>query len=404
MSSIDTKKSLSDEERGKLVEQIRSAAQGAGLRALVSVDPANIAHATGLVFPYPEQYAEPRIGLVLPTNKIMDPVLICPPEWRQLASQQDWKGAQVICTVHQGKPLESLANALVLALRSAGFSLAQIGYEENDLPLPIYNNLKDALVGAEFIPSGNLWRELRMVKTSAEVRMLEEAARQGDRALVSALNHSEGCVQDSLSYSMWEFTERIRVHVGEFGGSATGHVVALQGEEMSLYTRPPRGVLKPGNPLRAEFTNHHHGYWSSSARTVHIGAASPEFTAAYRQNIELKRLVVSYLRPGSVCASIHQAASDHARAAGIPLCEEFAVGHGVGRSEREAPYLAPTDQTVLKPGMVLAVGAYTRGPQGEMICSKDTYVITETGSRLLSWYRDWDSRLYALVGITARHG
>jgi Xaa-Pro aminopeptidase len=138
-------------------------------------------------------------------------------------------------------------------------------------------------------------------------------------------------------------------------------------------------------------------------RTLFIGQPDSEFARAYRDNIFLKNKALQALRTGVSC---HQVFSEVVRASqesGIDLWQEPGIGHGVGLAEREAPYLCPSDQTILKPGMVLALAVYTFGPQRELICSKDTYVITESGTRLLSWYRNWDM-LYCLNGNTARHG
>jgi Xaa-Pro aminopeptidase len=114
-------------------------------------------------------------------------------------------------------------------------------------------------------------------------------------------------------------------------------------------------------------------------------------------------VAINALRPGVACNAVFQLISNTAQEAGIDFCAEPGAGHGVGVSEREAPYLVLDDETILQAGMVLVLAVYTFGPQRELICSKDTYEITETGSRLLSWYKNWD-KLYTVIGDTARHG
>jgi len=52
--------------------------------------------------------------------------------------------------------------------------------------------------------------------------------------------------------------------------------------------------------------------------------------------------------------------------------------------------------------MVVAVDVLTTGPGKELIHSKDVYVVEEEGSRLLSWYRNWD-RFYEVTGFRAAH-
>ena len=88
---------------------------------------------------------------------------------------------------------------------------------------------------------------------------------------------------------------------------------------------------------------------------------------------------------------------------GIPFWQPAGVGHGVGTSEREAPFLSPEDETVIERGMVVVIAVYSLGPAEELLCSQDTYEITAEGSRLLSWYKTYDD-LYEMIGTTARHG
>ena len=45
---------------------------------------------------------------------------------------------------------------------------------------------------------------------------------------------------------------------------------------------------------------------------------------------------------------------------------------------------------------------HLKGPENEIIHDKDVYVITEKGSRKLSWYRDWD-KIYAITGFRSVH-
>jgi Xaa-Pro aminopeptidase len=132
--------------------------------------------------------------------------------------------------------------------------------------------------------------------------LLEEAARQMDRGFVSGFNHMEGCALDTLSYSLWEFTERIRVHVGEFGGSATGHLTTMQGADMQFYTQPPVGNFVNGNLVRSEATSHHYGYWASGGRTFFVGQPTSNAKKAYADNIALKQFAVRLLCPGAVAA------------------------------------------------------------------------------------------------------
>ncbi len=283
-----------------------------------------------------------------------------------------------------------------------GLSQARIGFDASRMPVAIMDALRQALPGVRWQACDEMLRALRIVKTSAEQHLLEQAARQADRGIVSALNHTEGTV-DAVSYSLAEAAERVRVHVGEFGGSATGHLGAVQGTDAQHYHVAPHGSLAEGNLLRFDLTNEYRGYWSSAGRTVSIGQPTEAERQAYRENLSLKTVAIEKLRPGVTGQDVFGAVAAMADREGIRLLKGAGIGHGVGTSEREAPYLDGHDLTQLRPGMVLALDILTYGPHQELIRSVDTFVVGDQGPRLLSWYRNWD-RLYAVVGVTARHG
>ena len=123
---------------------------------------------------------------------------------------------------------------------------------------------------------------------------------------------------------------------------------------------------------------------------------------AYRQNLALKAVARDLLVPGNRCDHVFAAVLSAAKRSGSTLWEEVGVGHGVGVSEREAPYLQPGDPTALESGMVITLDVNTLGPCGEIIHSKDTFELQPEGARLMSWYRNWD-RLYHVMGFRSAH-
>jgi len=134
-----------------------------------------------------------------------------------------------------------------------------------------------------------------------------------------------------------------------------------------------------------------------------VGSPTPQQAQSFSDNLVLKNTAVELLKAGNSCSQVFNQVKETAQINGISLWEEAGIGNGIGTSEREAPYLNQTDQTVLQEGMVIVLSVCTYGPEREIICSKDTYEITSGEPRLLSWYKNWD-KLYKLFGNTARHG
>jgi len=393
-------------EKTLLEEKIRAAVAQSGLDGIIALDPGNFTYLTrGVVMPFAGQDIT-LPSLVLCGAQETADCIVCPVELNDLAGPQGWTGGLVTYSINDGQPPAGLAGAAAQAVSEAKLDNGtKLGFDSEFIPAAVFQALQTALPQVEFCDAGPLLKELREVKTEGERRMIEIAARIAERALVSALNHCEGNVLDSLNYYLWEFGERIRVHVGEFGGSMAGHLSVMQGEK----ARYPYALLepserfKPGSFVRSEWTSHNYGYWASSGRTTFVGPANADSESRYKDNLQLKKVAVNQLKPGVTAAQVFSAVEDESVRTGIPFRRESGAGHGIGTSEMESPYLDGFDQTVLREGMVIVIAIYTYGDQGELICSRDIYEITSDGCRLMSWYKSYED-LYCMYGSTARHG
>jgi Xaa-Pro aminopeptidase len=88
--------------------------------------------------------------------------------------------------------------------------------------------------------------------------------------------------------------------------------------------------------------------------------------------------------------------------AGIDLIGEHGLGHGIGVSPVEPPFLDPADSTELREGMVLVLTPTVKGPEGELVRSYDTVIIGKNGPRLVGWYKDWNTPYKAVKSY--QHG
>ena len=392
---------FSSAEREEVLEKLKAIIIKNDLDGLILSNPDNFTYATGVVLPYAQQYPHKLVMAIISRDEKNHAVL-CEPDWVDLVKDQGWDG--IILTYSFEK--NGSYNTLIEKLKeySARYlpSNARIGVDDDLWPQKLYETIRTD-IEFQWIPITQNFEYIRMIKTKAELRLIEEACRHTDRAIISALNHSEGNVHDPLGYDLWEFTERIRVHVGEFGGSGTGNLVTLQGDEMGLLYKTPEGMFIRGNFIRSEVTNHHRGYWSSGGRVFVVGHSSQEQMNTYKEYISLKNAAVEWLTAGRKCSEIFDHIDQISTQDGINILLEAGMGHGVGVSEREAPFLSHDDDTVLQPGMVVVLAIYLKTVRGELICSKDTYEITDHSPKLLSWYKNWD-QLYTLFGDSARHG
>jgi Xaa-Pro dipeptidase len=396
---------LTREDKSQIILRAKQAIADEALDAVIVVGGSNITYLTGgVVLPFTDQASVISAAVFVTAQPEGDLFFSAPDLASVVSGQSDITVVEILPFTGGGSP-EVLAGRLVGELKRSGFTRGQIGFDGDFFPQALVSALGKASDAIHWTDCSDFLSRLKMIKTAAEIKLLTQSCRIADRAIVSALNHTEGNVSDNLSYHLWEFTERIRVHVGEFCGSATGHVVAVQGKNARQLHRIPgqHEMIESGSLIRCELTSHHCGYWADSSRTVMAGHASAAYQQAYADNLVLKKTAIEKVKPGVSCGELFDQVAETAWQHGIRLYAEPGIGGGVGTAEQEAPYLVPGEPTIIEPGMVITLGPYTLGPDDELICSKDTYEITSHGARLMSWYRNYD-HLYEMIGSSARHG
>jgi Xaa-Pro aminopeptidase len=370
-----------------------------GSDALLVAGHPNFAYVTGVVLPFAPHFPDRKAIAVL--TRAGEGCILCPLDWEQSVRDQGWKGKIVKCREEWGAGSSSFVDCLGSIARKQNLQKGRIGLDSSALPARFVENVKESLPSVDWVPCDAFLGELRLTKTPAEVNLIETASRHSEIGIIGALQHMEGSLEGT-GYTLSEFTERVRVHVYEAGGSGVGLMATMRGAEGKAWFSLPHGKFQEGDFVRIEVTNHVHGYWSNACRTVVIGRPTEGQLNAYKGNLRLKKAAEGFCRPGVSCREIVEEVARTAQREGIDYCPQFGLGHGVGTSEREAPYLHTEDRTILKPGMVVMLSIYSHGMQGELICSKDTYEITSKGARLLSWYKNWD-RLYCVTGFRSAH-
>lgn len=383
----------------ELKTKIHDAIESHGYEVVVAVGVDNFTYISGVVLPFAANYPDRKAVIVKTKNE--QSCVICPFDWSGAINDQGWKGNIVTYDENEDMPPRAIIKCLTNVLSDLGLEEGRVGLDVSRASRLFVEALGQSMSHIDWVPCDNMFRDLRIVKTKAEVELLEMAAKQAERGIIGALNHLEGTI-DVPGYTLSEFSERVRVHIAEFGGSGTGHLATMQGVDIQLYYAPQCGKFSRGNLVRINVTNHYRGYWSNAGRMAIIGEPTDEQAESYNDNLVLKATAAEMLKPGVRCSEVFEEVEKRAAKEGIKFWREVGIGHGVGVSHREAPYLSGHDGTLLQPGMVLVLDLYTYGPHRELIHSKDTYEIVEDGCRLMSWYRSWD-RLYAVTGFRASH-
>ncbi|MCW4049874.1 MAG: Xaa-Pro peptidase family protein [Candidatus Bathyarchaeota archaeon] len=383
----------------QLEAKIKTAIEECDCDAVLAFGVDNFNYLTRTVLPFAEHYPTRKAVALFPKDGA--PVVVCPYDWSEAVMDQGWRGEVVVYDENEAMGDETIVKSLEQLLVSLGLDKKKIGIDATRVTKGLIDSVSKKLPGAQFEPVDPMINDLRIIKTPGEISFIEQVCKKTDRGIIYALMHLEGVVENP-GYTIAEFTERIRVHVNENGASGVGLLNSAPGSDGQIYYTPQRGWIKNGDLLRMDISAHYMGYWTNIGRMAVTGRPTSEQESAYEDNLKLKKAALEMLKPEVTCNEVYAHVVRAAEKQAIGFWKEAGIGHGVGASHHEPPYLNLTCSTELKPGMVLALDIYTYGPRQELIHSKDIYVITEEGNRKLSWYRSWD-KLYAVTGFRATH-
>ena len=125
-------------------------------------------------------------------------------------------------------------------------------------------------------------------------------------------------------------------------------------------------------------------YKSDLTRVLVTGRISPKLERIYRVVLRAQLKAIAAIRPGVVAADVDGIARAVIGEAGFGRYFGHGLGHGLGLQVHEAPRLAASSRTVLKPGMVVTVepGIYLPGWGGVRI--EDDVLVTRAGHEVLT--------------------
>jgi len=257
----------------------------------------------------------------------------------------------------------------------------RLGFEEEATLVSLYHGLGEALGDAvALVPVGELVSELRLIKTAAEMALIERAVAITDAAYeaVVATMHPAQTEREVA----WALERALR----ERGAEALAFpiIVAAGANGAFAHHEPGDTPLGEGVPITIDMGAQVAGYAADLTRTVILGEPTAQAREIYRTLQRAIDVTEENLRPGMTGAEIDALARDVITAAGFGDYFGHGLGHGVGVRVHEAPSAAKGIETPLRVGATLTIepGIYIPGWGGARI--EDLIVIEEDGARVLS--------------------
>lgn len=143
-------------------------------------------------------------------------------------------------------------------------------------------------------------------------------------------------------------------------------------------------TIEDGDMVVLDFGGIKDGYGSDTTRTVHVGDPSEEEREVYEIVRRAQQAGVEAVCSGVACQEIDRAARQVITQAGYGQYFIHRVGHGIGLTTHEPPYMVEGETQPIESGMCFSIepGIYLRGRFGVRI--EDIVVATDDGYRRLN--------------------
>jgi Xaa-Pro aminopeptidase len=140
-------------------------------------------------------------------------------------------------------------------------------------------------------------------------------------------------------------------------------------------------TIEEGDMVVLDFGGLKDGYGSDTSRTVHVGEPTDEEREVHDIVRHAQQTGYEAVRPGVACQDIDRAARRAIADAGYGEQFIHRVGHGIGQTTHEPPYMVEGETHPLEPGMCFSIepGIYLSGRFGVRI--EDIVAVTEDGGR-----------------------
>ena len=264
-----------------------------------------------------------------------------------------------------------------------------IALEYNHIPALVRNyvyTLIDEKLVKDVTP---LISEMRMIKSLEELKIARHAGQVANAMMQAAKNIMADSVPEyevALSTSAAgtkKASEILNQHYPNSRMSPNIHFLQIMasGEHMPLtHHRASNKILKYGDPVFICFCGmiNFHRFKLGFDRTFWIGEIKDQSQVkTYEVAVNSQAAALNILAPGVSASSVHAAYAESIQLAGYPY-PTFRCGRGTGFSFLEHPQLVVGEETILKPGMVLAVDGSANSDNFRAQVG-DSFIITEDG-------------------------
>ena len=359
-------------ERLQRIARARALMAKNGIGAVIVESGSSLDYLTGVEW----HRSERLTAAVIPASG--DPIIVTPFFESPSVSQTLAIPAEIRTWNEDEDPLKLVADFL----RERGVAGAPVGFEETDRYF-IIDRLQQQLPGVKAVSANPVVRALRLIKSPAELALMQAA----NDITLKAMRHAGE--RSRLGMTPADFGAAIDAATTVLGGSPEFALVLIDEASALPHGSNKPQIVKRGSTILFDCGCTVHGYQSDISRTFVFGAPSADQRKVWNQVHEGQQIAIRAARIGAPAGSV----DDAVRAAyeswgygpGYKLPGmSHRTGHVIGMDGQEPAYLVHGDMTPLAPGMCFSdePGIYIPGKFG--IRLEDCWHMTEAGPKFFS--------------------
>ena len=242
--------------------------------------------------------------------------------------------------------------------------------------------------GLKVVDSQQLMLDARMIKSSDEIMLLNQAAAMVDGVYQDIVEVLKPGIREN------EIVALANKRLYEMGSDQVEAVNAVSGERCNPHPHNfTDRIIRPGDQAFFDIIHSFNGYRTCYYRTLGVGSSTASQRDAYKKAREWMDAAIAAVRPGvgtDEIASVWPAATE------FGFENEMAAfglqfGHGLGLGLHERPIISRlnslTDPVELQVGMVFALETYCPASDGFSAARiEEEVVVTADGPRILTLF------------------
>lgn len=239
--------------------------------------------------------------------------------------------------------------------------------------------LQEQLPDSSYVSMTAALPMLRAIKDDDEIGRLAAAGAGADQA------YEEIVTRQFAGRSEAEVGADLADLLRQFGHSQVDFTVVGSGPNGANphHEVGPR-IIQEGDMVVLDFGGLKHGYGSDTTRTVHVGEPTAEEQEVHDVVRQAQQAAFEAVRPGVECQEIDRAARAVIRDAGYGDYFIHRVGHGIGLTTHEPPYMVEGETQVLQPGMCFSIEPGIYLPERFGVRIEDIVTVVPEGGRRLN--------------------